>query len=117
MLGRKVLVRSTSEDFAAQVRGLLRSFPGASGGGVPPPAGNASADVTLSFIVAPPSRSRSIRPFHFAYFDYHQAGRTTSYWQLFRHLEFSLDKFLAEEVRDRYLLQAGVWSRMELRGK
>lgn len=99
-------MRSTSWEFAAQVRRLLHSFPLVSGDAQ-------SSNVTFSFIVEPPSKDRNIRIFHFAYRDDTRVGRTTSYWHLFRLLEVELDLFIADQVNDRYLLHAGAVSRNE----
>ena len=100
ILGHRIVVRCTSAQFAADVRRLLRSFPVASINGAAP-------DLTLSFIVAAGSRSRTVRPFHFAFCNYAQVGRTVDYWQLFTILERQLSKYLGEEVRDFFLLHAG----------
>ena len=57
--------------------------------------------------MAPPPKSRSIRPFHFVYCGYAQVGRTTSYWQLFRHLEIETVSFLVNDTKNLYLFHAG----------
>lgn len=97
-------MRSTSLAFGEQVRRLLRSFPRGDDNGLSP-------TLTLSFVVAPPSRGRTIKPFHFAYSGYSQIGRTADDWQLFRFLEWQLDILLAEKVESMYLLHAGGVSR------
>ena len=99
LLGQSVVVRSTSPEFAAQVRRFLRSFPMDSGDGLSP-------HLTISIIVAPPSKSR-IQPVYFIYRDYSPVGCANSYWHLFRLLECQLNLFLGEAVTDRYLLHAG----------
>ncbi|MFQ6028530.1 MAG: hypothetical protein ACE5Q6_13665, partial [Dehalococcoidia bacterium] len=68
VLGYRVRLRSTSEEFAARARQLLRSFPWTSSDEPP-------VDVTLSALVAPPPKNANIRPFHFAYRDYGYSGK------------------------------------------
>ena len=77
----------------------------------PPSRNGASPEVSFSFLVAPPPKSPSVRPFHFAFYNYSQVGKTTSYWRLFRHLEVQLDLFVAQQVHDHYLLHAGAVAR------
>jgi HprK-related kinase A len=83
---------------------LLRSFPPRQDAALPP-------DVTLSLVVAPPSKNRVAKPFHFLYREGHCVGRTIHTWQLFRYLETQLDVFLAESMKDFMLLHAGAVSR------
>ena len=84
MLGHHLLVRSTSREYADQVRQLLRSWPVESTGSASPPTTNGDhPDVTFSVLVAGPSKSPTIRPLHFVYRNYTQVGRSTSYWHLF----------------------------------
>ena len=104
VLGKKVTVRTTSSEFAGQARRLFRSFS-------PTPANGDSPDLALSFLVAPPPESPSIRPFHFAYRGCTQIARTTDYWQLFRNLAWQLDLLLAEQTQDYYLLHSGAVAR------
>lgn len=100
MLGKSVLVRSTSSEFADQVRSLFRSFPLNSPGG-------ASPDLTLSVIVATPLKGHDDRPYHFVYSNYTRIEGTTSYWRLFRLLEWQMDMFISEAVEDSLLLHSG----------
>ena len=112
ILGHRVLVRSTSADFAAQVQRLLRSFRVHSAAGKWTPSMNgATQDLTLSFVVAGQSKSPGVRHFHFAYTNYTQVGRSISFWPLFRHLELQLNLFLADKLADRYPLHAGAVAR------
>ena len=104
VLGKKVMVRTTSSEFAEQVRRLFRSFS-------PTPSNGDSPDLALSFLVAAPPKSRRIRPFHCAYRGYTQIARTTDYWQLFRYLEWQLDLLLAEQTQDYYLVHSAAVAR------
>jgi len=99
-LGQRVNVRTTSAEFAGRLAGLLRSFP------VYPDNGSAP-DVTMSLVVAPPSKASTIRPFHFMYRDRYQVGRTPHQWQLFRYLECQLDHMLADQITNHLLLHSG----------
>lgn len=98
-----MVVRSTSPQFADDVRRLLRSFHSGSRNGVTP-------DVTLSFIVNDSPQNRLIRPFHFVYSGYSRVERTTNYWQLFRTLEIHLLKSIGERVKRALLVHAGAVS-------
>ena len=100
LLDKRVLVRSTSQDFAVDLRRLFRSFPVTAGD-------SASADLTFSVIVSPPSSNRTTRPFHYVYRDDVRAGRTTNYWHIFRLLEWQTNLFMGEEVERFFLLHAG----------
>jgi HprK-related kinase A len=104
ILGLRVMVRSTSWEFAAQVRRLMSCFPVA-------PEGSGLSDVVFSLVAAPPPKRHSIRPFHFLYKDGTRAGRITQQWQLFRFLECQLDILLAEKVDRPLLLHAGAVAR------
>ena len=105
MLGLRVLVRSTSWEFGEHTRRLLRSFNlDSPDNGLPP-------DLTLSLVVAPPSKNHTTRPFHFLYRNDSRVARTTHQWQLFRFLECQLDLLLAEKVDNLLLLHAGAVSR------
>lgn len=99
-LGLSVVVRSTSPQFASDVRRLLRSFYVASASGAP-------SDLMMSFVVAPPSKNQLVRSYHFVYNAHVRIGRTADYWQLFRFLEIQLIKFLGDQVTQAYLIHAG----------
>ena len=100
ILGQRVNVRTNCSQFAGRLAGLLRSFP------VHPDHGSAP-DVTMSVLVAPPSRSSTVRPFHFMYRDGSLVGQTHHQWQLFRYLECQLDHMLADHVTSHLLLHSG----------
>lgn len=98
-LGCQVILRSNSEQFIAKTRGLLRSFPSSN---------SQTADLTFSFIMASPSnQTESVSPYR-VYRNNEQIGVVSDYWQLFRLMEWQLDIFLSENVRDYFLLHAGV---------
>jgi hypothetical protein len=86
------------------MRCLLRSFPLAEDSAAP-------ADVTFSVVVSPPSRNRTVKPFHFVYRDNSRIGRTTNTWYLFRLLEWQTNLFLGENVDKFLLLHAGAVTR------
>ena len=67
----------------------------------------AAPELTLSFVVAPPPKIPSIRPFHFVYQNDAQIGRTTNCFQLFRYLEWQMHVFLNTLTQDYYLLHSG----------
>ena len=100
MLGKSVLVRSTSSEFADKVRSLFRSFPVNS-------LDSASPDLTLSVIVATPLKGHDDRPYNFVYNNYTKIEGTTSYWRLFRLLEWQMNMFMGEAVDDLLLLHSG----------
>ena len=100
MLGKSVMVRSTSSEFANQVRSLFRSFPMNS-------LGSASPDLILSVIVAALLKGHDGTPYNFVYSNYTKIEATTSYWRLFRLLEWQMDLFVSEAVEDSLLLHSG----------
>lgn len=100
MLGKSVMVRSTSSEFADQVRSLFRSFPVNS-------LGSASPDLTLSVIVSAPLKGHDDSLYNFVYSNYTKIEATTSYWRLFRLLEWQMDMFVSEAVEDSLLLHSG----------
>ena len=101
MLGKSVMVRSTSSEFANQVRSLFRSFPMNS-------LGSASPDLILSVIVATLLKGHDGTPYNFfVYSNYTKIEATTSYWRLFRLLEWQMDLFVSEAVEDSLLLHSG----------
>ena len=103
ILGKAVLVRSTSEQFAAEAARMLRGFQLVRTA--------REMDVMLSFHVGQPSQVQTIRPYHFAYNNYAQTVRSTDYWALHRQLEVQIDKTVSDMVSDRLLLHSAVVGR------
>ena len=104
LLGKRVLVRSTSPEFAVQARRLFCQFR-------PEPADGAKADLTLSFLLGTTAKGINSGSLHQCYSGCTAIGRTTSFYQLFRQLEWQLNLFVVLGVNDRYLMHAGAVSR------
>jgi hypothetical protein len=98
-LGCRVALGSNSIEFTTHIRRLLRSFPAIDG---------EQPDLTFSFVLAPSSDQASSQPLHCVYRNGEQLGCASDYWQLFRLMEWQLDIFLSETVRNYLLLHAGV---------
>lgn len=98
-LGCRVLFRTNSEQFAAKIRSLLRSFPASH---------SQTPNLTFSFVLDSwPDPTQPLSP-HRVYRNHEQIGVARDHWQLFRLMEWQLDIFLSENVRDYFLLHAGV---------
>ncbi len=99
MLDKQVAVRSTSLKFSATVRRMFRSFPRVREATEP--------DILFSIIVAPPSKNRLAKPFHFIYRDDSRIGRTVNQQYLHRLLEWQINVFIGENSEDFFLLHSG----------
>ena len=104
ILGRSVLVRSTSSKFASQVRRLFGQF-------APKPFDGTCADMTLSFLVAESANGITDDAPHLVYRDGTQIAQARSFHELCRHLEWQLEKFAVQKVDDHYLLHAAAMAK------
>lgn len=99
-LGRKFMVRSTSDNFAVLVRRLMRSF-------LDCEETTREPDVTFSLVVASPLGGTKNEGYHYFYRNDDLVRKTKDYWKLIRILEWQLSVFLTEEVIDFVLLHSG----------
>ena len=100
VLGQRVDVRTNCSQFAGRLTGLLRSFPSYPNSGTAP-------DVTMSLLMAPPSKTSTVSRFHYMYRDGCLVGQTHHLWQLFRYLECQLDHMLGDRITSHLLLHSG----------
>ena len=98
------MVRSTSPEFAAQARRLFCHFR-------PEPADGAKADLTLSFLIGTTAEGINSGSLHRCYSGCTPIGRTSSFYQLFRQLDWQLNLFVVLRVNARCILHAGAVSR------
>jgi hypothetical protein len=95
LLDQVVVIRSTSPEFAAEVRHLLEAFVG----DVTDQSSGAVASLTLSCIVAPPATERGVRRFHFLYANCVQVGRASTHRELLSQVASYLDALVLGETR------------------
>jgi len=103
-LGHRVLVRSTSVEFGILVRRLFRSFPVHNGDDLAP-------DLNLSAVIAPAAEGAEPGRLHAMYRGGERVAETDSRWKLLRLLEWKIDAYLTEGVRDHLILHAGAVAR------